>query len=161
MDFHSKDKHIVDILFVIALFCVFAVSALMLVLIGSNVYRKTVQNMDKNYNTRTSLAYISEKIRQFDETDSIEIGSLDDTNALILKTTTDSGVYNTYIYMYQGYLKELFAAPDAALTPESGQNILPIHDFVLTKINGKLYRFTLSIDKDQQYTLYVSTHSQP
>jgi len=159
MDFKQKQRHIVDILFVIALFCVFAVSALMLVLIGSNVYRKTVARMDDNYNTRTSLAYVTEKIHQFDETDAIEIGTLGDTDALILKTTTESNQYLTYIYMNDGYLKELFAAADADLAPEAGQNILPIQDFQLQKINNKLYQFTICTEDDHAYTLYVSTHS--
>lgn len=159
MDFKQKQRHIVDILFVITLFCVFALSALMLVLIGSNVYRKTVANMDDNYNIRTSLAYITEKIHQFDETDAIEIGTLGNTDALILKTNTESQPYYTYIYMNGGYLKELFAAADAVLAPEAGQNILPIKDFQLQKINDKLYQFTICVNEGNPHTLYVSTHS--
>ena len=160
MDFKQKQRHIVDILFVLALFCIFALSALMLVLIGSNVYRKTVANMDDNYNTRTSLAYVTEKIHQFDETDAIEIGTLGDRDALILKTNTESSQYYTYIYMNDGYLKELFVSADSDLAPEAGQNILPIEDFQLNKINNKLYQFTISVDDKNQYTLYVSTHSE-
>ena len=159
MDFKQKQRHIVDILFVLVLFCVFALSALMLVLIGSNVYRKTVRNMDDNYNTRTSLAYVTEKIHQFDETDAIEIGTLDSQNALILKTNTENQQYYTYIYMYNGYLKELFVSADSHLAPDAGQNILPIEDFQLKNINDKLYQFTIHVDSTNQYTLYVSTHS--
>lgn len=156
----KNEKHIVDILFVIALFCIFAVSALILVLIGSNVYRKTVHNMDSNYNSRISVAYITEKIHQFDEADSIEIGTLDGTDALILKTSTDICNYNTYIYMNNGYLKELFASENAALSLESGQDILPIHDFHLKKIKDKLYEFTIVTDSEDTYTLYISVHSK-
>lgn len=39
---NEPSRHIVDILFVLALFCVFAASALMLVTIGANVYKQTL-----------------------------------------------------------------------------------------------------------------------
>ena len=58
MNNKNDNRHMVDILFVIALFCVFALSALMLVIIGSNVYKKTVTNMDNNFDSRTSFSYI-------------------------------------------------------------------------------------------------------
>lgn len=160
MDFKQKNRHMVDILFVIALFCVFAISALMLVMIGSNVYKKTVENMDQNYNTRTSFAYITEKIRQFDSQDAISVGFIEDTDTLILTTFANDTIYNTYIYMYDGYLKELFVKSDTAISLESGQNILPISDFHLIAINEHLYQFTLTSENNITYDLYVSTRSQ-
>ncbi len=160
MDFKQKNRHMVDILFVIALFCVFAVSALMLVMIGANVYKKTVQNMDQNYNTRTSFAYITEKIRQFDSKDAISIGSLEGNDTLILTTIANDTVYTTYIYRYDGYLKELFVKAGAEISLESGQNILPISDFRLKAINQHLFQFTLTSENDTTYNLYVCTRSQ-
>lgn len=160
MDIKQKNRHMVDLLFVIVLFCVFAISALMLVMIGSNVYKETVSNMDQNYSTRTSFAYITEKIRQSDSQGAISIGSLDGTDTLILTTASNNTVYNTYIYMYDGYLKELFAKSDATISLESGQNILPVSDFTLTAINAHLYQFTLTSENNVTYNLYVSTRSQ-
>ena len=57
---HQKqEKHfIVDILFVLALFGVFAVSALALVTIGADVYQHTVEDMGVNYESRTAVSYI-------------------------------------------------------------------------------------------------------
>ena len=70
---HQKqEKHfIVDILFVLALFGVFAVSALALVTIGADVYQHTVEDMGVNYESRTAVSYIMEKVRQNDTADSI------------------------------------------------------------------------------------------
>ena len=46
MNHKTQEKHfIVDILFVLALFGVFAVSALALVTIGADVYQHTVEDM--------------------------------------------------------------------------------------------------------------------
>lgn len=159
MNFKEKDKHMVDILFVLALFCVFALSALMLVLLGSSVYKKTVSNMDANYNTRTSFAYITEKLRQNDSIDSISIGKLDSIDAFIFTETINDVEYSTYLYEYNGYLKELFAKADQTLDPSAGQNIIEIADLSFTTINDHLYQFHLTNENKESITLYVSTHS--
>ena len=65
MNNRNQEKHfIVDILFVLALFGVFAVSALALVTIGADVYQHTVEDMGVNYESRTAVSYILEKVRQ-------------------------------------------------------------------------------------------------
>ena len=65
MNDKTQEKHfIVDILFVLALFGVFAVSALSLVTIGADVYQHTVEDMSVNYDSRTAVSYIMEKVRQ-------------------------------------------------------------------------------------------------
>lgn len=76
---HQKqEKHyIVDILFVLALFGVFAVSALALVTIGADVYQHTVEDMGVNYESRTAVSYIMEKVRQNDTADSIFLTDLE------------------------------------------------------------------------------------
>ena len=58
-----RDKSIVDMLFLLALFGVFLISALFIVLFGANIYKKTVNDMDANFSARTSVSYITEKIR--------------------------------------------------------------------------------------------------
>ena len=47
--FRTQKDHVVDFLFTLALFCVFAASALTVVVTGANVYRQTVRRMDQNY----------------------------------------------------------------------------------------------------------------
>ena len=42
----KQPKHIIDTLFVIALFSLFALSAIFLITIGANIYGRTVNNME-------------------------------------------------------------------------------------------------------------------
>ena len=58
MNTEREKKHIVDILFVLALFLVFTLSTLTLVLFGANIYQNTVNSMEDNYNARTVCSYI-------------------------------------------------------------------------------------------------------
>ena len=52
---------VIDVLFTLALFCVFCASALAVVLIGADVYTSTARNMDQNFSTRTAVSYVAEK----------------------------------------------------------------------------------------------------
>lgn len=46
-------RSFVDVLFTLALFCVFCASALAVVVIGADVYTSTARSMDDNFSTRT------------------------------------------------------------------------------------------------------------
>ena len=38
----ANNQHMIDILFVLSLFCVFALSSVILILFGADIYKKTV-----------------------------------------------------------------------------------------------------------------------
>ena len=73
MNPRQRQNHFIDVLFTLGLLCVFAASALAVVLIGAHVYQSTAADMDANYTTRTSLSYVAEKVRQHNESGSISL----------------------------------------------------------------------------------------
>ena len=153
----QENNHIVDLLFVLGLFFVFTISALFLILIGSGVYKNTVDKMDRNFDTRTAFAYVTEKIRQSDISDSVSVEDFDGHQALVLKEVFDDVSYSTYLYEENGYLKELFAASDNTLTADAGQDILPVRGFQVTEKRDNLLQIQLTTESGD-YTFYVSTH---
>lgn len=155
----KSEKHIIDILFVIALFCIFTLSSIFLISIGADVYGKTVSHMETNFNSRTSFAYVTEKIRQSDEHDNISIGELDGLPALVITSSTDENNYFTYLYEYEGYLKELMVREDTPLGASAGQNIFEVTDFSLTQVNDNLLSFSISVDDENTCQLFVSIRS--
>lgn len=162
MNLKQEKRHIVDVLFVLALFCVFAISALMLVSIGASVYQKTVNNMDYNYNSRTAFSYITEKIRQNDVSGAVHAGTLKDRPALILTQEFNGELYDTCLYEYEGYLNELFIRSGQDLgedTLKAGHPLIPIQKFEFTPVKPSLYRFLLATEDGQSITLYLSTQS--
>lgn len=162
MQVKQEKRHIVDILFVLALFGVFAFSALVLVILGANVYKQTVSSMSQNFDSRTASSYIIEKVRQNDIYDSIYIDSLEGVNALVLTQESSGSLYNTYIYYHDGELKELFTSVDKAIgsnTLESGTTIMELNDFDLSYINEQLLSITLTTADEESKTLYISLHS--
>ncbi len=152
-----NEGHIVDFLFVLGLFFVFAFSALMLILIGSGVYKKTVDRMNENFNLRTTTAYITEKIRQGDIAGAVTVEDFDGNNALVLTQDYYGAEYSTYLYEYDGHLKELFTAKDNKLSADAGTDILPVRSFEATHMGGRLWKLTVVEEDGSVQEVLVST----
>lgn len=162
MNHKTQEKHfIVDILFVLALFGVFAVSALALVTIGADVYQHTVEDMDVNYESRTAVSYIMEKVRQNDTTDSIFLTTLEDAPALCMLSEIDEDTYCTYLYYYEGHLKELFMRQGASLGGQllpAGTDILELADLDFSYADDNLIRVSLQTPSGETHTFYIHVH---
>lgn len=159
MNKRTEHRHLIDILFVLSLFCVFAASSVLLILFGANIYKKTVQQMDSNYTSRTSIAYITEKIRQSDTSDSICITSQDNTQILMLTNTINGIPYATSLYEYDGYLYELFARTDIELPLDAGQAVMELHNLTFTKLTSNILEISFTNINEEDFSVYVSMHS--
>ena len=162
MNNKNQEKHfIVDILFVLALFGVFAVSALALVTIGADVYQHTVEDMGVNYESRTAVSYIMEKVRQNDTADSISLTTLEDVPALCMLSQIENETYCTYLYLYDGHLKELFMREDASLgghVLHAGTDIVELKDLALSYASNDLIRVSLLTASGEAHTFYIHIH---
>lgn len=161
----KQERHfVVDILFVLALFGVFAVSALVLVTIGADIYQHTVNDMNTNYDSRTAIAYITEKIRQSDcvlsdGTPAVSIGTLEQTPALILTDELDGEYYCTYLYLHDGWLRELYMRQGAYLgdnMEDAGKNILELESLSYEQAAPNLLRVTMCMPDGNTKDLALS-----
>lgn len=158
----EPSRHIVDILFVLALFGVFAASALMLVTLGANVYRQTTANMTEHFTKRTAYAYLTEKLRQNDTRNAVSTEELEGIPALVLTQQTDGEEYCTYLYFYEGYLKELSIRKDSytgADLLKAGQDILELSGFSMEETKDGLLKLTLDTGDGSPLILYASLRS--
>lgn len=151
----KEKRHMVDILFVLTLFCVFAISALTLVTLGANIYQTTVDHMDDNFTSRTPYSYVTQKIRQADEENSISLGMLDDTTAIVLNQEINHESFVTYLYSYDGYLCELFTRADQMLPPSAGNKIVQIDNLSIEQINEKLYSIDITTSGGEDLHLKI------
>lgn len=160
----QEKRFIVDILFVLALFGVFAVSALVLVTIGADVYRHTVQDMSNNYDARTAIAYVTEKVRQHnfllsDDTPAVTLSTLSGEPALILTSEVDGQAYDTCLYYHEGYLKELYMRKGAYLGEnvlDAGQNILELSGLTFESVSENLLSVTMTTSDGRERKLLLS-----
>lgn len=154
----KQKNHVVDLLFSLALFCVFAASALTIVIMGADVYQKSVNDMNRNSTIRTSLSYLSEKIHQNDAENGIRIDQLNNLPSLVLTQNLNGETYETWIYAYDGMLCEIMTDLENGFTPEEGQPILEIGSFSLEQ-NGSRIILTVSDTQGNTSSLSVSPRS--
>ena len=145
-------SHMVDFLFALALFCVFAATALLVVLIGARVYKTTVDNMNINFERRTSLSYVSTKIRQFDSYGAVSIDDLDGIPVLAMRQSIDDSKYLTMVYYYEGALRErsvneLLISEGGKISANDGTIIMYLQDFRMYEVEPGVFNFT-SVDKN-------------
>lgn len=159
MNAKNERRHMVDVLFVLTLFCVFALCSILLIAVGAKVYQNTINSMETHFTSTTSLSYITEKIRQNDTSSGILIEEFGGKDALVLINEFNGEEYGTYIYSYAGHLKELFTKRSIHLSPEAGQDILEISDFIITELDEGLYEITLIDDEHKSETIQIASKS--
>lgn len=131
MDIRGGRRHLVDLLFTLALFCVFAAACLIVIYIGSDVYRSTVQQMDTSFEVNTPVTYVAARIRQHDREGSVNVSTLGGEPALVLEQELGGQTFQTWIYYHEGSLRELFINSEntAALIPGAGQPLVSVYSF--------------------------------
>lgn len=155
----KENRHVIDILFVIALFCAFVISAAFLITIGAKVYSQTIASMNSNFDSRTAVAYIIEKIHHSDSDGNITTGFFEGNEAILISSTINETEYITYIYEYEGELRELLMRKELTLSPQAGQSILPVQSFELESVNDHLILCRIKPENDDVYEFYISSHS--
>lgn len=156
----GKNRHIVDLLLPIALFLVLAASSLFLVLLAANVYQKNVAWEEKNYESRTCLSYVTEKIRQNDEKGGVEIGTFDGVPSIILRQNFGEQAYVTYLYCYDGMLRELFVQEGVSASVTDGQEILQVNDFQFSEQEDGIFKISYIDENGQEMVTYAAIKSE-
>ena len=151
----------IDILFTLALFLVFAVLALFVVVLGANAYNGISRSSEENYNIRSSFVYLTEKIRQGDADGSVAVTSLAGSDAVVLTQEINNDNYQTWIYLANGKLNEIFIREGTAFTPESGQEIMDLSGFDIEMLDGRIFRMTLEDAHGDKYESLVSLKGSP
>lgn len=147
-----------DAIFVIVLLCVFTFGSLMLVIVGANIYGNITDNMDNNFQHRTTLSYISTKIRQNDAADAVSIVEKEGIHALVLKTLDGNEAAETWIYEYDNALYEIYINEGSSFQLSDGLPIIPSYGLDM-KIEDTLLQLS-TLDQDgQSRVLRISLRS--
>ncbi|MCI8674374.1 MAG: DUF4860 domain-containing protein [Lachnospiraceae bacterium] len=161
MRFQTRGRHVIDLVFPIALFFVFAASALIVLILAADLYGTTTSQLRVNDENRSALAYIEEKIRQNDTNGALRIISIEDRDCLAMSADYNGISYTTYIYEYEGILKELFIRDDVSFSLKNGRDIMEISSLTMTSPEDRLYRFTVTDSEGLESSLIASERSAP
>ena len=143
MRYQKQRSHVMDLLFVIALFGVFAVCAFIVTLIGANVYKNVTDAESGHSVTRTASAYLLQKVRTGDSGGSVSAETQNGIQALTIRETIDGTEYVTYIYCHDGKLKELFEKASGGFAPEKGTDVMELSSMAVEQ-DGPMLRFAVA-----------------
>lgn len=127
----------INLLFTMLLFLVFVLCALFTVLIGGRVYENISARMEENYTGSVAVNYIANKIRQGDQAGALNVVEFDGTPAVELKQEIEDRKYVTWIYYYEGSIRELYTREDSGLGLADGLEIMECEGLSLSK-EGRL-----------------------
>ncbi len=119
-------KDTISVVFVVSLFLLYTAGSLILAIIGTEVYADSADVSEKNYNMRTSLFYLTEKVRQSEGDTQIRTDSVFGGDALVIREEIGDYTFDTYIYIEDGYLCELSIIADTEVTEDIGQRIMEL-----------------------------------
>lgn len=120
------------------LYFLFCGGILSILLSGARVYQEISAGLEEQFSVTTCASYLTAKLHHYDAAGRISVGTLDDTECLLLQEEIAGRAYTTYLYCYEGELKELFCAADAAFSPQDGETIMPMDQLVWVLQDGLL-----------------------
>ena len=116
---------LIELVLVMLLLTFVAVSVFLLTGIGSEAYARLSDGRSRASDLRIALSYMDVRIKKIDG-----IGRVDTVpapfgggQALRLTQSLEGAEYETYLYVDQGYLKELYIRKSEALTPAMASDL--------------------------------------
>jgi len=155
----NRPKHVIDVLFPMALFLTFALTALLVILYATGVYGKAVEASTRNDSSRTALSYLTEKIHQNDGSCSVMVTELDGEAALLLMTQLDGTSYTTRIYVSDGQLRELFSESALEVPASFGTAILPLKKLEIRQLSSDSLLLTCTAEDGKEASTVVALRS--
>lgn len=116
--------------FSLLLFDIFTLLLLTLLLFSAKAYQISVKGQEENQNLHTAMTYVTTKLRQYDDT-KVFLNDFNGYEALCLQDEINGRSFITYIYLFDKELKELFATPNASVSPEMGTTIAQLNSFYI------------------------------
>lgn len=160
----KKDRrtYSVDFFVMLVVFLIYAGAMLLLVYMGTGVYRSVTSQMERHYSTRTAQAYITEKIRQNDSGRSISAEEFEGKSALVFRENVGEKVYVTYIYEDDGQLKELLTRENSQVSLDGGTSLLDLQEFQVRELEDGGFSICLTEKEgnSREFIVYQDSEGQ-
>ena len=136
----AKSTAKLDSVFVVVVFCIFAASVLMVLMLGSEAYQNTSGIINENNDERTALSFIWSKVKNCDAAGSVYIGEFDGLSTLFLDEMIEGYTFQTLIYFYNGWIYELFTEAGFYFYPEDGTRVVRAGGLEFTELQDGLIK---------------------
>ena len=152
---HRRVQHGVQGVFVFVLLGLFAVMSTLMVLLGAQMYRNTVDHATANNEDRVLGAYVRSMVRAEDAAHGVSIEDHDGVKALALREDYDGEAFVTWLYCWEDRLYEQFTEAEAGFEPQSGTAICPAGSFE-PRLEDNLLTIDMTDGKGEPETVMVA-----
>ena len=153
--------HSIPNVLIFLLIGVFAVTSVVLTLIGTRVYRHVADTSIQNSDARIMLSYLSNKVRAFDVQDGVVVEEREGLSTLCLYSSVDGQPYETTIYLYNGAVCERFAPKGVPFDPADSEALMDAEALTFTMVAPNLLQASVEIASDVTQTLHMALRAQP
>lgn len=119
-------------------------------ILGANQYIAITDEMASHVEVRTPTAYISNKVRQNDSYGGIQVLKVEGKDILVLSEAVGETIYETWIYEYEGTLRELYIEQGQEAELGWGMEIIEIQGLTITSENNHLLIHIVTKKGDEQ-----------
>lgn len=148
-------KKYIENISILSIFLLFAICSLTLMILGTDQYIKISDEMEKHFEMRTPIAYMSNKVRQNDTYGGIQILKKEGKDILVLSEAEGETVYETWIYEYEGELRELYIEQGDDPELEWGMALVEINGLTM-EIEKNTLRIDLLTKKDEEQEIILA-----
>ena len=148
-------NHSMQGVFVFVLLGMFAVMSTLMVLLGAQMYRNTVDHSARNNEGRVMAAYVRSMVRAEDADKAVSVEDQNGLTTLALREELDGEPYVTWLYCHEGQLYEQFTSEGDDFDPADGTAICPATRFEPT-LTDNLLTVDMTDGKGRQSTVRVA-----
>ena len=124
----NKKTSKIDTVFVLMVFCAFAMSVFLVLMLSASAYINTADTANYGRNERIALSYVRTKIRAADVAGAVYIGDFGGVTALHLTERFGEREFVTLIYFYDGWVRELFHEAGLDFEPADGTPLFQLDE---------------------------------
>ena len=132
----------IDTVFVLFIFSIFAVSILIVLMLGASIYQNIAEISEEGADDRLALSYIWTKTKKANNAGVVYVEDFYGSNALIIDEIIGDRHFQTIIFHEDGWLLELFSEKDFGLGRSDGSRVLRVDDLGFEAVEYGLIKAT-------------------
>ena len=134
----------VQFIVLIVLLSFFVGMSFMIVSLGARGYQRINEASKETFYTRTPLSYLRMKVRQADQVNGLTVSTIQGQSALVLQEEIDDVYYQTWIYCYEGTLRECYVGSGMVFEPDAGDVVMELAHLEVTWQGDHQLRFNIT-----------------
>ena len=143
----GKRNHSINMMFTILLLGIFALTAIFVAVMGATVYANSAEKLHANFDARTSIVYLSEKIRT-SAGDNYDVREVDGNTALVLTEKIGDVVFESWIFVNNDRLCEITIIQGGTVVPGVAQQIMNLKALDAQLKNGGIEITVVTVADD-------------